>query len=56
MVSNMFRTLLAHPQEAPDKAAFGILCACYVSWLHQVWSGTQLNKLSRKCITFVSLY
>jgi hypothetical protein len=31
----MFRALLAHPQEA-----LGILRACYVSWLHQDWSGT----------------
>jgi hypothetical protein len=36
----MFRALLAHPQESLHKAALGILRACYVSWLHQVWGGT----------------
>jgi hypothetical protein len=36
----MFRALLAHPQEALHKRRFGILYACYVSWLHQDWSGT----------------
>jgi hypothetical protein len=30
----MFLTLVAHPQEAPQ-TAFGILRACYISWLHQ---------------------
>jgi hypothetical protein len=49
----MFRALLAHPQEALHKrqlvycmrvmstqTAVGILHACYVSWLHQDFSGT----------------
>jgi hypothetical protein len=38
--------------------AHGILRACYVSWLHQDLSGTQLilNKRNKKCITLVSLY
>jgi hypothetical protein len=36
----MFRALLAHPQEALAQTALGILRACYVSWLHQDWSGT----------------
>jgi hypothetical protein len=22
--------------------ALGVLCACYVSWLHQVWSSTAI--------------
>jgi hypothetical protein len=35
----MFRALLAHHQEA-TQAALGILRACYVSRLHQGWSGT----------------
>jgi hypothetical protein len=34
-----FRALLDPPQEAL-KTALGILLACYVSWLHQDWSGT----------------
>jgi hypothetical protein len=37
----MFRELLAHPQEAL-KTALGILRVCYVSWLHQDWSGTSI--------------
>jgi hypothetical protein len=38
----MFRALRAHPQEALDKRHFvyRVLPACYVSWLHQDWSGT----------------
>jgi hypothetical protein len=35
----MFRALLAHPQEALHKKHL-VLRACYVSWLHQDWSGT----------------
>jgi hypothetical protein len=38
----MIRVLLAHPQEFAQ-AAFGILRACYVSWLHQDWSGTEFH-------------
>jgi hypothetical protein len=38
----MFRALLAHPQEAVHKR-HGILCDCYVSWLHQSWC-SQLTK------------
>jgi multisubunit Na+/H+ antiporter MnhE subunit len=30
----MFRAILAHLQETMQKMALGILCACYVSWLH----------------------
>jgi hypothetical protein len=36
-----------------------MLRACYVSWLHQDWSGTGVTnsyKLNKKCITLVSLY
>jgi threonine/homoserine/homoserine lactone efflux protein len=29
----MFQALLAHPQAAQE--ALGVLCACYVSWLHK---------------------
>jgi hypothetical protein len=32
----MFVALLAHPQEALQKKALGVLRACYFSWLHQV--------------------
>jgi hypothetical protein len=37
----MFRALVAHPQEALHKwhLVYGV-CMCYVSWLHQGWSGT----------------
>jgi hypothetical protein len=35
----MFRALLAHLQEALQ-TTLGILHACYVSWLHQDWSGS----------------
>jgi hypothetical protein len=38
----MFRALLAHPQEALQ-TALCILRACYVSWLHQDWSGTEFQ-------------
>jgi hypothetical protein len=34
----MFRALLAYPQEGLHKQQLCILCACYVSWLHQDWS------------------
>jgi hypothetical protein len=36
----IFQALLAHLQEALSQTALGILRACYVSWLHQEWSGT----------------
>jgi hypothetical protein len=40
----MFRALLVHPQEAgATQSALGILHACYVSWLHKGWSGTELD-------------
>jgi hypothetical protein len=29
--------------------ALGILCACYVSWLHQGWSGTQFHSNPAVC-------
>jgi threonine/homoserine/homoserine lactone efflux protein len=29
----MLQALLAHPQAAQE--ALGVLCACYVSWLHK---------------------
>jgi hypothetical protein len=35
----MFQALLTHPQEV-FTVTLGILCACYVNWLHQGWSGT----------------
>jgi hypothetical protein len=37
----MFHALLAHSQEALHKRHLVILRACYVSWLHQDWSGTE---------------
>jgi hypothetical protein len=33
----MFQALLAHPHAALHKKTFGILRACYVSWLYQDW-------------------
>jgi hypothetical protein len=39
----MFRAFLAHPQEAQQRTALGILRAWYASWLHQGWSGTQFH-------------
>jgi hypothetical protein len=38
-IKGLLRALLAHPQEA-QKTTLGILHECYVSWLHQDWSGT----------------
>jgi hypothetical protein len=38
----MFRALPAHPQEPLHKRRFGILRACYVSWLHQDRSETAI--------------
>jgi hypothetical protein len=35
----MFRTFLAHPQEAIHKRDL-VYCVRVVSWLHQGWSGT----------------
>jgi hypothetical protein len=43
----MFRSLLAHPQEALQND-FCILRACYVSWVHHDWSGTPLLNLISK--------
>jgi hypothetical protein len=39
----MFLALLAHPQEA----SLGVLVlrVCYVSWLHQGWSGTNTHAI-----------
>jgi hypothetical protein len=35
----MFQALLAHLQKVLQQTALGILRVCYVSWLHQDWSG-----------------
>jgi hypothetical protein len=35
----MFRALLTDPQEVLHKRTY-TLRACYVSWLHHDWSGT----------------
>jgi hypothetical protein len=41
----MFRALLSHPQEAPHKRHL-VLRMCYVSWLHQDWSETQIQLIN----------
>jgi hypothetical protein len=43
----MFRSLLAHPQDALQND-FCILRACYVSWVYHDWSGTPLLNLTSK--------
>jgi hypothetical protein len=53
----MFRALLAHPQEACT-AALGILCACYVSWLHHVhfndtFSASQIMELQKFYVFYI---
>jgi hypothetical protein len=40
----MFRTLLAHLQDALHKRHFDVLRARYVSWLYQNWSVTSLPR------------
>jgi hypothetical protein len=51
----MFRALVTHLQEALHNKTLAILRSCFVSWLHQDWSGNSYNVVHQNFISITQI-